>query len=109
MNIRNISQLKAGHFTGAGSYASSFLIAAPGAGKHIAIYAISNWSGYAVKIRQAANGSDTTGDILFACTDGMISFDAPIIAADNDGILVDQTGITILYAIINNSVAGGAY
>tara|TARA_Y100001963_G_C6765923_1_gene442212 strand:+ start:426 stop:755 length:330 start_codon:yes stop_codon:yes gene_type:complete len=109
MNIRNISQLKSAHYTGSGDYNSSFLIAAPGAGKHIAIYAICNWSGASVKVTQAANVSDTGGAILFACKDGMISLEAPIIAADGDGILVDQTGVTILYTIIDNSVAGGAY
>ena len=109
MNIRNVSQLKTAHYTGAGSYNTSHLIAAPGANKHIAIYVISNWSGASATLQDADSVSDSAGPTLFVCKDGMITLDAPIILRANKGVNVDQTGVTILYTIINNAVAGGAY
>lgn len=109
MNIRNVSELKAAHYTGAGSYNSTHLIAAPGANKHIAIYVVSNWSGASLTIKDADDVSDSGGETQFVCKDGIMSLDAPIILPANKGITVDQTGATILYTIINNAVTGGAY
>ena len=109
MNIRNVSQLKSAHYDGVSPNNVTHLIASPGVNKSIAIYVVSNWSGATVKITDADDASDSAGLIRFACKDGMITLDAPVVLPPNKGVTVDQSGVTILYTVINTSVAGGAY
>lgn len=103
MNIRNVSQLKHAHYTGSGSHNSSFLISAPGANKKVAIFAILNSSGSTLHVNEADDASDVGGDLLCRVPNGgTISLEAPIVLAPNQGVIVDATGCTILYTILEN-------
>jgi hypothetical protein len=109
MNIRNLTSLRSATYDDAQGNQESFTIAKPGAGKSIAIYAVTSHGASELHVREAESAvSQTAAPVLILPPGGVLSFDAPIILTADKGVALTDYGC-VLYQIVNNSVSSGSY
>ena len=105
MNIRNLNSLQSATYDNEHGNTSSFTIAKPGAGKSIAIYAVTSIGSSEMHVREAeSSGSQTAAPVLIVPAGGILSFDAPVILTADKGVALTDYGC-VLYQIVNNSVS----